>query len=209
MKNKILTVNELINMSEADKINAYMNGYALSMPYTSSNIQKLGTSDCIDNIQQGTIKNITISIVSSGTPGYIYKLYIKEASATDFTLIDTYPRIIGATNDTSHIFSHIFDEAVGSYIIKTEVVDSCTLVSLSDESMCSINIVPAAADICIWIDSKGGVTTLTVTNIFELVDAYLGIASIDFTPTITEIFGCVDYYLGNIPSGNAGTGCSY
>jgi len=140
MGNKILTVNEIINMSEADKINAYRQGYRLSEPLMHSNMLKLGTSDCIGDVQQGTTKDITVSMTSLGTPGYIYRLYIKEASAPNFTLVDTYPDS-GTTNNTSHIFSRIFDEAVGSYVVKTEVVDSCINGALLDTSECTVNIV--------------------------------------------------------------------
>jgi hypothetical protein len=72
-----------------------------------------------------------------------------------------------------------------------------------------ININVSQVGICSWIVSKGGITGITIPGIFELVDAYIGIANIGFIPTITEILGAVDYYLGFTTSGNTETGCSY
>jgi len=80
---------------------------------------------------------------------------------------------------------------------------------MSDSTTWTVQIIPAATGICGWIDSKGGATALTVSDIFVLVEAYLEHAPISFTPTITEIFGCVEYYLGHIENGNTNTGCEY
>jgi len=66
-----------------------------------------------------------------------------------------------------------------------------------------------AVGICSWITDKGGWNALTVPNIFELVDQYLGFGGLPFTPTITQIMGCIDYYLGFRDSGNTKTGCSF
>lgn len=63
--------------------------------------------------------------------------------------------------------------------------------------------------ICDWITNKGGISSITIPNIFELVDAYLGITNINFIPTIKEILGTIDYYLGFISSGNSNTGCVF
>lgn len=67
----------------------------------------------------------------------------------------------------------------------------------------------AAVDICAWITDAGGWNSLTVPNIFELVDQYLGFGSLPFTPSIVQILGCIDYYLGFRDSGNTKTGCSF
>jgi hypothetical protein len=70
-----------------------------------------------------------------------------------------------------------------------------------------LTVVPA---ICIWIDSKGGPSALSISDIFELIDSFLfntPPAGYSFIPTIPEIFGAIDYYLGF--NGDANTGCSY
>ncbi|MDD5614978.1 MAG: hypothetical protein PHH85_02115 [Candidatus Methanoperedens sp.] len=66
-----------------------------------------------------------------------------------------------------------------------------------------------AAGICGWVTDKGGATGLSVPEVLELVDAYLGIKNLGFTPTNQQIMGCVDYYLGFISSGNSKTGCGF
>jgi len=67
----------------------------------------------------------------------------------------------------------------------------------------------AITNICTWITNNGGVSGMTIPKIFNLVDAYIGVTNIGFTPTNQQIFGCVDYYLGFITSGNSKTGCSF
>ena len=211
IEDKILTINQIKTMSQDELVSAYKNGYTLQD--TSSNILKLGTSDCPDNIQQGTTKNITASMTSLGIPDYVYKLYIKESSAVDFTELERYPAIDTVPNttpNTSHIFSHIFDEAVGSYIIKTDVVDNCTPVALTDESTCPVNIVLAAADICIWIIDLGGWESITAFDIMTLVSAYSGNTDVGFVVTAAHIMGCVAYYGASSPTnGNNLTGCEF
>jgi len=67
----------------------------------------------------------------------------------------------------------------------------------------------AITNICTWITNNGGVAGMTIPKIFNLVDAYIGVTNIGFTPTNQQIFGCVDYYLGFTTSGNSKTGCSF
>ena len=234
MENKILTINEIINMSETDKINAYRQGYVLQELYTSSNILKLGMSTCPDNIQQGTTKSIAASMVSLGTPNYVYKLYMKEATAVTFTELERYPAIGAVPNttpDTSHIFSHIFDEAVGSYIIKTDVVDSCIDGALSDESICPINItleVPILTSIVISpataLVGIGSIEQLTATckdqnnnvmpcptlswlssdvNIATVSSTGLVTGVIEGTVTITASYGTIPSNISTITVGAA------
>ena len=65
-------------------------------------------------------------------------------------------------------------------------------------------------ELCYWIDTKGGPSELLITDVFQLIDAYIFQAPISgwtFVPIITEVFGVIDYYLGF--NGDGQTGCSY
>jgi len=64
------------------------------------------------------------------------------------------------------------------------------------------------ADICSWIDSKGGATAISSTDFAELIMGYTGLKDIGFSPTSTEIAGVVMYYISNINMGNNLTGCN-
>lgn len=68
------------------------------------------------------------------------------------------------------------------------------------------------SEICNWVTAKGGATTLTITDIMELINSYLTSTppvGYSFIPTVKEIFGAVDYWFGFIISGNQKTGCSF
>lgn len=65
-------------------------------------------------------------------------------------------------------------------------------------------------ELCYWIDAQGGPETLTITNVFTIIDAYTlnqPPSGYTFIPTIENVFGIIDYYLGF--NGDAKTGCSY
>lgn len=110
----------------------------------------------------------------------------------------TYDYLTLATDATTGI-------PIGTHIFSTEMTSSCVGGIPCIES-CSITIIET---ICSWISGKGGLTGITVPNIFELVDAYIGMINIGFFPMVPEIMGCVDYYLGFISSGNMKTGCVF
>lgn len=64
--------------------------------------------------------------------------------------------------------------------------------------------------ICDWIDDHGGPNGLTITDVFEIIDAYVFQTpppGYNFIPTLTEVFGVIDYYLGF--DGDSATGCDY
>lgn len=64
-------------------------------------------------------------------------------------------------------------------------------------------------DICSWVTAKGGVNDLSVSEVSELLDGYLGFKQIGFVPTVKQVYGVCDYYLGFISSGNQKTGCAF
>ncbi|GAI15331.1 unnamed protein product, partial [marine sediment metagenome] len=73
-----------------------------------------------------------------------------------------------------------------------------------------VGAAPPPPDLCAWIDSKGGPTSLIIVDVFELVDSYLFSTpptGYSFVPTLQNIFGVVDYYLGF--NGDPLTGCIY
>ncbi len=64
-------------------------------------------------------------------------------------------------------------------------------------------------DICAWIISRGGWSSLTTYDIMTLVSAYLNQTDLGFTVITAHIMGAVAYYLDNLTSGNSLTGCSF
>ena len=66
-------------------------------------------------------------------------------------------------------------------------------------------------EICSWIDSKGGPTGLTTSDVVDIINSYLfNIPPGDswtFIPTVMQATGVVDYYLGL--DGDAKTGCDF
>jgi len=70
--------------------------------------------------------------------------------------------------------------------------------------------IQVALDLCSWVSNKGGPVTLTIPNVFEIVDAYLFSTpptGYTFIPTLQNVFGVVDYYLGF--NGDPLTGCFF
>lgn len=65
-------------------------------------------------------------------------------------------------------------------------------------------------ELCSWIEATGGLSGLTITDVFELVDSYLNQTpptGYSFIPTLQNLFGVIDYYLGF--NGDAATGCDF
>lgn len=123
MNERTLTLDTIKYMTIDEIIDAYKNGYVLD---------QLSPATCPSSILQGLTKNITVTLTSVGTPGYVYKLYV------DGALKQTYPTT-GKTPDTSHIFSYTFSEAPGSHIVKAELTDSCSTPKIVSDQ-CAVNI---------------------------------------------------------------------
>lgn len=47
-----------------------------------------------------------------------------------------------------------------------------------------------------WLVGKGGLTNVTLSDIFELKDAFIGLTNIGFTPTLPQIMECKDAFIG-------------
>ena len=64
-------------------------------------------------------------------------------------------------------------------------------------------------DLCSWIADKGGPTALTIEDVMDIIDTFLGFPppDITFTVTIENVFGVIDYYLGF--DGDPLTGCDF
>ncbi len=110
----------------------------------------------------------------------------------------------GSPLSTNEPVTHKYNTS-GTYNVTHSVKNSCNINPVT----CVAQVTVLQQNICNWIKLSGGMTSMTVPFVFNLVDAYLGFTNIDFTPTIPHIMGCVDYYLGFISSGNAQTGCVY
>jgi hypothetical protein len=80
---------------------------------------------------------------------------------------------------------------------------------MSDVHEWDVSVNEEIQSICDWIDSKGGPSGLTVSDLFNLVEGYLGHQTLPFVPTVNGIYGCIEYYLGHIENGNIMTGCVY
>ena len=71
-------------------------------------------------------------------------------------------------------------------------------------------ILPIQADLCSWIEAKGGPSGLTIADVFTIIDSYLyntPPSGYIFVPTLQNVFGVIDYYLGF--DGDAATGCDF
>ena len=47
-----------------------------------------------------------------------------------------------------------------------------------------------------WLTDKGGLDNITLPDIFELKDAFIGLTTIGFTPTLPQIMDCKDAFIG-------------
>ena len=47
-----------------------------------------------------------------------------------------------------------------------------------------------------WVDSKGGLSGVELDDIFELKDAFIGLAEIGFAPILSQIMECKDAFIG-------------
>lgn len=78
------------------------------------------------NIPKNTTQQIKLSVLS-GTPAYIFKIFRGDGyDITDPTKLSQIESIYnGTVSETSHIFNHTFDEAIGNYTVIGKIDDSC------------------------------------------------------------------------------------
>lgn len=155
---KTITLEHIKNLSIEDITRLYRQGYSIEgtqntgcsscgqnkMIIVPTGITLQGTiqglaGNC-GNIVQGTSKNLNVSVTTAGTPPYTFKIY--RASGTNATtgfaqIESTY---VGGTSETSHSFSHVFNESVGSYTFRGEITDSCSTGVKMVNSDCNVTI---------------------------------------------------------------------
>jgi len=49
-----------------------------------------------------------------------------------------------------------------------------------------------------WIQMKGGPSAITSSDVYEIIDAYLGLIDLGFTVTSSDVYTVIDCYLGLI-----------
>lgn len=128
---RTLEVNQMQKMSIDQIVGLYRQGYRLeefypnmdnTLPYSRNGYQYQFASPATcptgGVVQKGSTKDIKVEVKATnpGTPPYTFKLY------RDNTEIFTYT---GGVTETSKIFSHKFDETLGTYTYKGFVIDSC------------------------------------------------------------------------------------
>lgn len=152
----------------------------------------------------GQIVTLTSKPTGQGPFTIIYKKDGVQIGTTQIVPVSG----IAIYNYTTVATDAITGTPIGTHIFSVITQGSC-VGSVSCTESCSVTIIEPVVTICSWITGKGGLTGIIVPNIFELVDAYIGMINIGFFPTVPEIMGCVDYYIGFIDSGNMKTGCVF
>jgi len=64
--------------------------------------------------------------------------------------------------------------------------------------------------ICTWVINKGGPSSLSVMDVFEMTDSFLFDSpplGYSFIPTVQHVFGIVDYFMNF--NGDPLTGCIF
>ena len=168
MKDKILSVEDVIKISEQQLSELYKQGYTLE-----GAIQESGCSSCKSAKTLGVVNNgsndldikalaatclpgstfkgvprsITVSVgISIGYSPYKYLLLI------DNTEIERYP-LSGTTTATSHTFTYDFDKPAGVYTVEGVVIDSCPSGAQGVSETCDVTV-----DVCLPIS-----TNMTIT----------------------------------------------
>ena len=63
-------------------------------------------------------------------------------------------------------------------------------------------------DVCSYIEHIGGIESVGVFNILDIIGAYKGDMNIGFTPGLYDVMGAIAYYKGDHTSGDELTGCT-
>ena len=77
----------------------------------------------------------------------------------------------------------------GSGLPRLDVTDTWTVEAHLKEST-------AVSSYAEWLTSKGGLDNITLSDIFELKDAFIGLTNIGFTSTLPQIMECKDAFIG-------------
>jgi hypothetical protein len=107
------------------------------------------------------------------------------------------------TNPPTHLECIGFREAVPPGAITDATIEE----TIANAALTALPILPA--DICAWVQDRGGPEKITTANISTLITGYLGIVDLGFTVTASHISGLVAYYLKQKDAGNRLTGCAF
>ncbi|MDD3474332.1 MAG: hypothetical protein PHP08_00330 [Candidatus Dojkabacteria bacterium] len=159
---KVLKVEDIVNLSTDVLIEAVRNGYKLediSSMYkdfisvtdlndiiSSQNISNVNDSNsfsfveslasCPSSIVQGTTKTITVQ-ASGGTPPYKFEFIVDAVTERTWSNSSTSPQS----------WSRTFNDAVGSHTFQLLVGDSCTARQVPEEQKCFINVTAPTATV--------------------------------------------------------------
>jgi len=64
-------------------------------------------------------------------------------------------------------------------------------------------------EICQYIESLGGVDSISMFDVLDVLGAYKGDMDIGFTPGMFDVMGIIAYYKGDRISGDELTGCTW
>lgn len=159
-----------------------------------------------------TGQTINLTYTPTGTGPFTVDFYRKQGAGTKIQTGITNAHQTGITSGTAVSASYnVLSTDSGDWDFWTEGLDACTNTICGTSDVCTITLNPIVVTICTWITTNGGMSSINIPNIFVLVDAYLGLRNIGFTPTIPQIFSCVDYYLGliTVAQFNTRTGCNF
>lgn len=159
------------------------------------------STQCITNAMVGKVLTLQ-NTASGGFPGDIYDI-IFLIDGVELSAFYNVPESV-----TKTIQYTVVAEDIPSIRLGSKVTHYCPGDKQSVYEECIINI-SSSLPICDWIIKKGGIHSLTIPYIFELIYAYQGFKDIGFVPTIKEIMGCIYYFLGYTDSGNTNTGCNF
>jgi len=159
MNGKILSVEDVLRMSQEQLSEMYRQGYTLE-----GAIQKSGCSSCKSTETLGVVNNsvktldikalaatclpgstfrgvprsITVSVgISIGYAPYKYLLIIDNAE------VERYPTS-GTTTETSHTFTYDFnkpDKPTGVYVVEGVIIDSCPSLAQGASELCNVTVV--------------------------------------------------------------------
>ena len=121
-----LELEQMQRMSIDEIVGLYRQGYRLGefypnmdkiLPYSPrKEYQFMNPASCPAKVAKGSTKNVEVKVTSPGTPPYTFKLQRNGAEIYNYT---------GEPTETSKIWPHKFDEALGTYTYKGFVIDSC------------------------------------------------------------------------------------
>jgi len=136
---KKITTEQLSKMSQDEIIAMFLGDIKFAEDEPETMQVKVLTFTCPTDITQGTTHTIKVATdpANPGTPDYVYKWNLAD------TPMETYPTS-GKTADTSHVFTHTFNEAPGSYYLIGQIRDSCATREITRGEACTINIVAVA-----------------------------------------------------------------